>query len=117
MTDCLTRTLRRFGDPALVARSRRALTSQDMDALHQGAMFMTEQGAGSDVGATASSRSRARTAPGPDRRQVVLLQSRRRPRHGAGAAAAARAGIKGVCLFLLPRRLPDGALNATGSCG
>src|SRR5919206_459428 len=30
-----------------------ALVSQDLDALHQGGMFMTEQGAGSDVGGTA----------------------------------------------------------------
>ena len=27
--------------------------SQDLDALYQGAMFMTEQGAGSDISATA----------------------------------------------------------------
>ncbi len=61
MTDSLTRTLRRFGDPALVARYLPALTSQDMDVLHQGAMFMTEQGAGSDVGATS-----VRAEPGAD---------------------------------------------------
>ena len=51
MTDALTRTIRKFADPALVARYLPGLTSQDMDTLTQGAMFMTEQGAGSDVGA------------------------------------------------------------------
>ncbi len=61
MTDSLTRTLRKFGDPALVARYLPALTSQDLDTLCQGAMFMTEQGAGSDVGAT-----EVRAAPNPD---------------------------------------------------
>ena len=43
MSDSLTRTLRKFGDPALVARYLPALTSQDLDVLTQGAMFMTEQ--------------------------------------------------------------------------
>ncbi|MBW0371480.1 DNA alkylation response protein, partial [Ensifer adhaerens] len=50
MTDSLTRTLRRFGDPALVARYLPMLASRDFDTLYQGAMFMTEQAAGSDVG-------------------------------------------------------------------
>ena len=53
MTDALARTLRKF-DPALAARYLPALTSQDLDTLAQGAMFMTEQQAGSDVGATAT---------------------------------------------------------------
>ena len=53
MTDSLARTLLRYGDPALVERFLPLLASQDMDALHQGAMFMTEQGAGSDIAATA----------------------------------------------------------------
>src|SRR3954451_3352158 len=52
MTDSLTRTLTKFGDPDLVGRYLPGLLSQDLDALTQGAMFMTEQGAGSDVGAT-----------------------------------------------------------------
>jgi alkylation response protein AidB-like acyl-CoA dehydrogenase len=50
MTDSLTRTLKKFGEPSLVARYLPGLTAQDFDALTQGAMFMTEQGAGSDVG-------------------------------------------------------------------
>ncbi len=49
MTDSLTRTLRKFGAPELVQRYLPDLTTQDFDALTQGAMFMTEQGAGSDV--------------------------------------------------------------------
>ncbi len=54
MTDSLTRTLRRFGSPELLARYLPALTSLDFDELAQGAMFMTEQGAGSDIAATAT---------------------------------------------------------------
>ena len=113
MTDSLTRTLRRFGDPALVARYLPALTSQDMDVLAQGAMFMTESGAGSDVAATSVG-----AVPGNDglwrltgdkwfcsNPDAALAMVLARPE---GAAA----GIKNVSLFLLPRTLPDGTPNA-----
>jgi alkylation response protein AidB-like acyl-CoA dehydrogenase len=111
MTDSLTRTLRKFGDPALVARYLPGLTSQDMDALIQGAMFMTEQQAGSDVGGI-------RTVARKDGEAWRL--------HGdkwfcsnadAGVALvlarpeSAPAGTAGLSLFLLPRALPDGSPN------
>ena len=113
MTDSLARTLQRFGDPALVARYLPALTSQDMDGLHQGAMFMTEQGAGSDVGATAviaeprNDGTWALTGDkwfcsNPDADLAMVLA---RP-------AGAGPGLKGVALFLLPRIRPDGTRNA-----
>src|ERR1043166_2332472 len=54
MTDSLTRTLKRYGEPALVARFIDRLTALDLETLAQGAMFMTEQSAGSDVAATAT---------------------------------------------------------------
>lgn len=112
MTDSLTRTLRKFGDPALVARYLPALTSQDLDALSQGAMFMTEQGAGSDVGATA-----VMAAPQPD--GSWSLSGDKWFCSNADAALAmvlarregAPPGLKGVSLFLLPRSLPDGTAN------
>jgi acyl-CoA dehydrogenase len=113
MTDSLARTLQRFGDPALVARYLPALTSQDMDTLHQGAMFMTEQGAGSDVGATAVTAEPRNDGTwaltgdkwfcsNPDADLGMVL----------GRPAGAQAGIKGVALFLLPRTRPDGTPNA-----
>ncbi|HWS75935.1 MAG TPA: acyl-CoA dehydrogenase family protein, partial [Quisquiliibacterium sp.] len=112
MTDSLTRTLRKFGDPELVARHLPALTSLDFDALSQGAMFMTEQGAGSDVGATAT---RAwQDADGqwhlegdkwfcsnPDAGLAMVLA---RPE-------GAQPGTRGLTLFLLPRLLEDGTPN------
>jgi acyl-CoA dehydrogenase len=108
MTDSLTRTLRKFGDPALVARYLPALMSQDLDALAQGAMFMTEHGAGSDVGATATV---ARPAfdgtwrlygdkwfcSNPDASLAMVLA---RPEDAVP-------GTAGLALFLLPRELPD----------
>jgi acyl-CoA dehydrogenase len=113
MTDSLTRTLKRFGDPDLIARYLPALTSQDLDSLHQGAMFMTEQGAGSDVGATtvtASPRNDGTWALTGDKwfcsnADAELAMVLARP-------VNAPAGLKGVALFLLPRIRPDGTENA-----
>ncbi len=112
MTDSLARTLAKFGDPALVERLLPALTSQDMEQLAQGAMFMTEQGAGSDVGAT---ETRA-VADGERWRltgekwfcsnaDAALAMVLARP-------AGAPPGTKGLSLFLLPKTLEDGSPNA-----
>ena len=113
MTDALARTLRRFGDPDLVARYLPGLTATDLDALRQGAMFMTEQGAGSDIAATAvTAEERADGSwaltgdkwfcSNPDA-GVALVLARRR---------GGPAGLRGVSLFLLPRERPDGTRNA-----
>ena len=111
MTDALTRTLRKFADPALVARYLPGLTSQDMDTLTQGAMFMTEQQAGSDVG---SIRTIARKEE-----DHWLLSGEKWFCSNADAGLAlvlarpedAPAGTAGLSLFLLPRTLPDGSPN------
>jgi len=112
MTDSLTRTLLKFGSEDLVARYFDRLTSQDMDELFQGSMFMTEQAAGSDVGAIDTT---ARFEDGdwrlygdkwfcsnPDAALGMVLA---RPEGGD-------AGTKGLSLFLLPRHLPNGDKNA-----
>lgn len=118
MTDSLTRTLRKFGDPVLVERFLPNLTTQVFDDLYQGAMFMTEQGAGSDVAATATRAVRDPSAEGgwrllgdkwfcsnPDAALAMVLA---RVEEADGSAVA---GIKGVSLFLLPRTLADGSAN------
>jgi len=113
MTDSLTRTLKKFGSADLVARYLPALTSQDLDTLWQGSMFMTEQGAGSDIANTAVM---ARENPdgswaltgdkwfcsNADAELAMVLARRE------GGAA----GLRGVSLFLLPRSLPDGRANS-----
>ncbi len=115
MTDSLARTLRRFGDPALVARYLPGLVSQDMDALTQGAMFMTEQAAGSDVGGTLVS-----AVPNPDGTWALHGEKWFCSNPDAGLAmvlarpVGGPAGLKGVGLYLLPRTLPDGTANAYG---
>ena len=124
MTDSLSRTLRKFGDPSLVERYLAELTSQDLDSLAQGAMFMTEQGAGSDVAATetraeldASSAAHAAAQPAqcpswrlygdkwfcsnPDAALAMVL----------ARSEQGEAGMRGVSLFLLPKFLPDGSRN------
>jgi alkylation response protein AidB-like acyl-CoA dehydrogenase len=115
MTDSLARTLRRYGEPALVEQCLPLLTATDFDALHQGAMFMTEQGAGSDVAGTATlARERGDGTwslqgdkwfcSNPDAGFAMVL-ARSEPE-------ATHPGLKGVSLFLLPKHLPDGTHNA-----
>ena len=111
MTDSLARTLRKFGSPALVDRYLPQLTTQVFDDLWQGAMFMTEQGAGSDVAATA-------TLAEPDGEAWALTGDKwfcSNPDAGLAMVLARIAGsppgMKGVSLFLLPRTLDDGSAN------
>ena len=111
MTDALTRTIRKFADPALVARYLPGLASQDMDALTQGAMFMTEQQAGSDVGLVKTVARKENDGwrlygdkwfcSNADAGLALVLA---RPED-------APAGTAGLSLFLLPRTLPDGSPN------
>jgi len=111
MTDSLTRTLRRFGDPKLVGRYLERLTSVDFDELAQGAMFMTEQGAGSDVSATAT-----RAALQPDGTWTLTGDKWFCSNADADLAMVlARSedvpGMKGISLFLLPKVKADGRPN------
>jgi acyl-CoA dehydrogenase len=114
MTDSLTRTLKKFGSPELIARYLPSLTSLDMDELSQGAMFMTEQGAGSDVATTTTL-----AKPDPDHPGSWLLEGDKWFCSNPDAALAmvlarvdgGSAGMKGVSLFLLPRDLDDGSHN------
>ncbi len=112
MTDSLTRTLRKFGAPELVERYFARLTSLDFDTLAQGAMFMTEQGAGSDVAATATRAEPSNEASwrlwgdkwfcsnADADLAMVLARSEPTP------------GLAGISLFLLPKVRPDGTPNA-----
>ena len=113
MTDALARTLAKFGSAELIARYLPGLTATDMDVHLQGAMFMTEQAAGSDVGATATIARPAAMGghwllegdkwfcSNADADLALVLA---RPEGGA-------AGTRGLSLFLLPRQLPDGTPN------
>lgn len=112
MTDSLTRTLRRYGDRAIVDGVLDRLTALDLDGLAQGAMFMTEQGAGSDIAATATRAERGADGTwrlfgdkwfcsNPDAALAMVL-----------ARSEAEPGLKGVSLFLLPRTRADGTANA-----
>ena len=120
MTDSLTRTLRRYGDPALVQRFLPRLTTQDFDELLQGAMFMTEQGAGSDVAATTTRAVPEGAAEGEPAEGAYRLYGDKwfcsNPDAGLAMVLAridgAPAGLGGVSLFLLPRTLDDGTANA-----
>ena len=112
MTDSLTRTLRKFGAPQLVSKYWQQLTASDFDDQAQGAMFMTEQAAGSDIAntqtlATPHADGSWRLSgdkwfcSNPDAAFAMVL----------ARVAGDSAGMKGVSLFLLPRTLDDGSAN------
>ncbi len=114
MTRALTRTLNKFASQEIIERYAAGLTATDLDHLLTGAMFMTERQSGSDLGIVATM---ARQAPGSDEWRLYgdkwfcsnagadLILTLARPE---GAAA----GTRGLGLFLVPKRLPDGSRNA-----
>lgn len=112
MTDSLARTLRKFGAPQLVEKYWAQLTATDFDDQAQGAMFMTEQAAGSDIANT-----QTLAAPQPDGSWRLTGDKWFCSNPDAAfAMVLARvegdpAGMKGVSLFLLPRLLDDGSAN------
>jgi len=111
MTDSLTRTLIRYADETLLARYLPGLLAEAVEDQLQGAMFMTERWAGSDVGATETRAVRAGEAwrlygdkwfcSNADADLALVLA---RPE-------GAPAGTAGLGLFLMPRLLPSGAPN------
>ena len=109
----LIRALRRHGDGELQERFLPPLLDADYDACERGAQFVTELQGGSDVGA-----NRVEALPDGDGRwrisgekwfcsvadadQFVVTA---RPR-------GAPTGTAGIGCFLVPRRLPTGAVNS-----
>lgn len=110
MTDSLTRTLKKYGSKDLVEKYFDKLTSLDFDTLYQGAMFMTEQGAGSDIAKTETVAQKSGNhwklygqkwfCSNADADLAMVLA---RPE-------GAPAGMAGVTLFLLPKEI-DGQPN------
>ncbi|MGD9827393.1 MAG: acyl-CoA dehydrogenase family protein [Hyphomicrobiaceae bacterium] len=112
MTDSLTRTIRKYAAPDLLDRYLPGLLAEEESELLQGAMFMTERFAGSDVGATET-----RAVKNGDHWRlwgdkwfcsnvdagVSLVLAR---------PEGAPPGTRGLGLFLMPRRLADGSANA-----
>jgi acyl-CoA dehydrogenase len=113
MTDSTARMLRRHASPELQARYLARLTATDTAELWQGTQWMTEKTGGSDVGA-ATCLAR-RDADGTWRLwgdkwfcsnancDVALTLAR---------PEGAPAGTRGLAMFLVPKRLPDGTRNA-----
>ncbi|MFT5390353.1 MAG: acyl-CoA dehydrogenase [Gammaproteobacteria bacterium] len=112
LTDTSSMLVERYASPELKARFLPGMTSQDMSSLLKSAQFMTEKGAGSDVG---NVELEARLEYGQWRlygdkwfcsaadADVALLLAR---------PEGAPPGTKGLGLFLLPKQLEDGARNA-----
>lgn len=111
MTDSLTHTMCQYAAPEIIEKYLPNLTTSDFDALTQGAMFMTEQGAGSDVSAITTQASEKDGewfltgdkwfCSNPDAGVAMVLA------HVEGAPA----GMKGLGLFLMPKLLDNGTHN------
>lgn len=114
MTRAMARTLLKFAPEAIVRDYLPGLLSTDMTTLQTGAMFMTEKQGGSDLGLVATTAQPSVAHPdwwelegekwfcsnvGAD-----LILALARP-EGAGP------GTRGLGLFLVPKRLPDGMRN------
>ena len=113
MTDSCARMLGAFGSDELKARYLPHLTSTDPDTLWQGTQWMTERTGGSDVGASTTAARRG--ADGQWRlwgdkwftsvANAELALTLARP-------DGAPEGTRGLAMFLVPKRLPDGSKNA-----
>jgi len=112
MTDSLTRTLRKFGNETLIQKYWPQLTALNAPQPAQGAMFMTEQAAGSDIANTQTLALPAMDGSwrlhgdkwfcsNPDADFAMVL----------ARVQGAPQGMKGISLFLLPRWLDDGQHN------
>lgn len=111
MTDSLARTLKRYGEPALVARYYDKLTTTDLDELMQGAMFMTEQGAGSDISATETKAERQPDGTWRLTGDKWFCSNADADLAMVLARSEDKSGLAGVSLFLLPKLKQDGLPN------
>ena len=115
MTRAMARTLRKFAPEAVVRDYLPGLLSTDMETLQTGAMFMTEKQCGSDLGLVATT-----ARPSVDHPEWWELEGDKWFCSNVGAdliLALARPegaglGTRGLGLFLVPKRLPDGTRNS-----
>jgi alkylation response protein AidB-like acyl-CoA dehydrogenase len=113
MTDSTARMLARFGSAELRERYLPRLTTTVSEDLWQGTQWMTEKTGGSDVGALTT--VARRDADGTWRlwgdkwfcsnANAEMAMTLARPE-------GAPAGTRGLGMFLVPKRLPDGSKNA-----
>jgi acyl-CoA dehydrogenase len=112
VTDTSIHLIRRFADPALQQRLLPRMLSADLVTLWKGTQFITEKAGGSDIGAIETVARREgetwrlygeKWFCSHTDADVALMLAR---------PEGAPAGTRGLALFALPRRLPDGRRNA-----
>ena len=113
VSDTSTHLIRRFAEPSLRDFLLPRMVSADMATLWKGTQFITEKAGGSDVGAIETTARRGDDGMwrltgekwfcSHTDADVALMLAR-----PEGAAS----GTKGLALFALPRRLPDGTRNS-----
>lgn len=112
LTDSTARVIRLFGSEAQRATYLPRLTATRLEELWQGAQFITERQAGSDVGAAEAVARRdgdiwrvygQKWFCSNVSADVILLLAR---------PQGAPSGTRGLAMFLVSKRLPDGSRNA-----
>ncbi|WP_169907525.1 acyl-CoA dehydrogenase family protein [Priestia abyssalis] len=111
MTDSAARVLRKFADQEMQQTYLPHMTSTDMNELWTCAQFMTEKQGGSDVGANTVTAKKVgdqwelwgdKWFCSNVSADLALVLAR---------PEGAPEGTKGLGMFLMPRKLPDGSLN------
>lgn len=111
MTNSLARTLKRYGEKSLVDRYYDKLTTTDLDQLLQGAMFMTEQGAGSDISATETHSELQDDGTWRLTGDKWFCSNADADLAMVLARSEDKSGLQGLSLFLLPKVRRDGLPN------
>src|SRR5262249_27640582 len=112
LTDGTAYLIEQFGSPSQKRDYLPRLTTNNLDDLWEGAMFLTEKAGGSDVGA-----SETVARPLPDGLYALFGEKWFCSNAGAELAMVlarpegAPEGTRGLGLFLLPRHNKDGRLN------
>jgi hypothetical protein len=110
-TSGLIRALQQVADDTLKARYLPPLLNPDYAAMEHGAQFLTEVQGGSDVGANSISAHDAGDGTWRINGEKWFCSNVNADQFLMTARASAAPGTRGLGLFLVPRRLPDGALN------
>jgi acyl-CoA dehydrogenase len=117
VTETSTYLIRKYASPELKDFLLPRMLSADMATFWKGTQFMTEKAGGSDVGAVETV---ARQVDGPANQKTWRVWGDKWFCSHTDADVAlmlarpegAPAGTKGLALFALPRRLPDGSRNS-----
>lgn len=111
-TSGLIRSLQEAADPALREKYLPPLLDPNFDTMQHGAQFLTEVQGGSDVGANAGSAVEQADGTWRITGEKWFCSNINADQFLMTARVHPEGGTRGLGLFLVPRRLPDGTLSS-----